>query len=113
MYDIIAITHITHYIIVLHSSIAYYTYYILRPGTVASGVQLSTEWGVRSLGGSEGVAGASGGVWGRLGRVVARVAGLRGAKDDMCTRLAVLAFRGVSRPSRGAGFIGPARRAAP
>ena len=30
-----------------------------------------------------------------------------------CTRLAVLAFRGVSRPSRGAGFIGPARRAAP
>ena len=40
--------------------------------------------------------------------------GLRGAVAvARCTQLAVLAFRGVSRPSRGAGFIGPARRAAP
>ena len=50
-----------------------------RHVTLASGDHLSTEWGVRSLGGSEGVAGASGGVWGRLGRVVARVAGLAGS----------------------------------
>ena len=45
--------------------------------SVAAG---STEWGVRSRGGSMGVAGASGGERGRLGRVVARVAGLWGSE---------------------------------